>query len=103
MKELIYYKTSDGKCPFEIWFKKLDKTVQARIANRIVKLEEGHFGDCKRLSADLSELRFKFGSGYRVYFTETEQTIIILLLGGDKSTQSNDIEKAKIFIKELKG
>ncbi len=103
MKQIIYYVTEDGKCPYKIWFNKLDKVVKARIANRVLKLEEGHYGDCKKLSSDLSELRFKFGSGYRVYYTETENTIIILLLGGDKSTQSKDIEKSKEFIKDLKG
>src|SRR5574344_2164367 len=102
MKQIIYYKTKNGKCPYEVWFKKLDKSLQARIASRIHQREQGHYGDFKRLSHDLLELRLKFGAGYRIYFTEDEKTIIIILCAGDKSTQSKDIEKAKKIINEIK-
>ena len=69
---------------------------------RIDKLEEGYYGDYKCVSNDLFELRCKFGSGYRIYFTEEENIIVLILCAGDKSTQKKDIQKAKNIIKEIK-
>lgn len=102
MKQIFYYTTEDGKCPYKDWLIKLDKSAQARVTSRIDKLEEGHYGDFKRLSSDLLELRLKFNSGYRIYFTESENTIVIILCAGDKSTQKKDIEKAKKIINKIK-
>ncbi len=101
MKEILVYKTADGKCPYDLWFTRLDKANQARIYKRLERLVEGNRGDCKKIDTDISELRFNFGSGYRIYFTETDEIIVILLCGGDKSTQTRDIEKAKIYLKDL--
>ena len=102
MKQIIYYTTIDGKCPYQDWYKKLDKSIRQQVDRRIDRLEEGFYGDCKRLSNDLFELRFKIGSGYRIYFTESQDVIILILCAGDKSSQSKDIEKAKAIIKEIK-
>ncbi len=102
MKQIIYYTTIDGKCPYQDWYKKLDKSIRQQVDRRIDRLEEGIYGDCKRLSNDLFELRFKIGSGYRIYFTESQDVIILILCAGDKSSQSKDIEKAKAIIKEIK-
>ena len=101
MKESLAYKRNSNKCPFEDWFYKLDKTVQARIEKRLERVKEGNYGDFKRLDSDISELRFKFGAGYRIYFTEADNIIIILLCAGDKSTQAEDINKAKEYLKDL--
>lgn len=101
MKEILTYKTADGKCPYDLWFKKLDKAIQVRIYKRLERVTEGNFGDCKKIDCDISELRFNFGSGYRIYFTEADDIIIILLCAGDKSTQTSDIEKAKGYLKDL--
>lgn len=101
MKQILTYKTSTGKCPFDEWFCKLDKSSQARIEKRLERVEEGNYGDCKKLDSDISELRFAFGSGYRIYFAEANDIIIILLCAGDKSTQPNDIKKAKRYLKDL--
>ncbi len=101
MKQILTYKTSTGKCPFDEWFCKLDKSSQARIEKRFERIEEGNFGDFKRLDSDISELRFAFGSGYRIYFAEADDIIIILLCAGNKSTQSNDIKKAKKYLQDL--
>lgn len=84
------------------WYNSLDKGIRKRIDMRIDKLEEGHYGDYKQLSSDLYELRCKFGSGYRIYFTEQENIIILILCAGDKSAQSKDIKKAKEIINEIK-
>lgn len=102
MKQIIYYTTIDNKCPYLDWYNSLDKSIRSRIDMRIDKLEEGHYGDYKCISNDLFELRCKFGSGYRIYFTEEENVIILILCAGDKSTQKKDIQKAKDIIKEIK-
>jgi putative addiction module killer protein len=65
-----------------------------------VELKEGNFGDHKSVEDGVSELRITIGAGYRVYYTKNGEEIIILLVGGDKSTQSKDIEKAKKLAKE---
>jgi putative addiction module killer protein len=87
---------------FSHWLMKI-KDIKGRIAvvRRIERMEHGNFGDVKSLGASISELRIQTGPGYRVYFTKREEQIIILLLGGDKSTQSKDIEKAKKILKEI--
>ena len=101
MKQILVYKTSSGKCPYDDWFYRLDKTMQARIEKRLERVEEGNYGDFKKLDSDISELRFAFGSGYRIYFTEADNIIIILLCAGDKSTQKDDIKKAKKYLEDL--
>jgi len=71
------------------------------IARRIERMSHGNFGDMKSVGGDVSELRITTGPGYRVYFTRYEDMIIVLLVGGDKSTQSKDIVKAKMIREEL--
>ena len=73
-----------------------------KILIRIQKLEEDeHFGDCESVGDGIKELKINYAKGYRVYFKEKDNKIIILLLGGDKSTQQSDIEKAKEIWKSL--
>lgn len=88
---------------FDKWLKKLnDLKAKAKILFRIQKLEKDeHFGDCKPVGEGISELRINFAKGYRVYFKEKDGKIIILLIGGDKSTQEKDIKKAKEIWKKL--
>lgn len=84
------------------WFENInDIKSSQRISNRIDRLRNGNIGDAKTIDKNLYELRFFFGSGYRIYFTKKANTIIILLCGGDKSTQSKDIKKAKEILKEI--
>ncbi|WP_337249393.1 type II toxin-antitoxin system RelE/ParE family toxin [Rhodovulum sulfidophilum] len=86
---------------FSKWLRKLkDRTAQARIAIRIARLEAGLMGDAKFFDG-IGELRITYGPGYRVYFVQQGETIIILLCGGDKGSQRRDIEKAKTMAKEL--
>ncbi len=87
---------------FSQWLMKLkDMKGRIAIARRIERMEHGNFGDVKSLGASLSELRIQTGPGYRVYFTKREEKITILLVCGDKSTQSKDIDKAKKILKEI--
>jgi len=89
---------------FDNWLRKLkDLRVKAKILFRIQKLEsDEHFGDCKSVGDGISELRVNFAKGYRVYFKEKDGKIIILLIGGDKSSQQKDIKKAKEIWRKLK-
>ena len=82
---------------FDKWLRKLkDLKGKAKILFRIQKIEDdGHFGDCKSVGDGINELRINFANGYRVYFKEKDGKIIILLIGGDKSSQQKDIKKAK--------
>ena len=89
---------------FDKWLRKLkDLRVKAKILFRIQRIESyGHFGDCKSVGDGIRELKINYAKGYRVYFKERAGKIIILLIGGDKSSQQKDIEKAKIILKKLK-
>ncbi|WP_299782798.1 type II toxin-antitoxin system RelE/ParE family toxin [uncultured Formosa sp.] len=88
---------------FDKWLRKLkDFKAKAKILFRIQKLEtDEHFGDCKTVGDGIRELRINFAKGYRVYFKEKDGKIIVLLIGGDKSTQQKDIAKAKEIWKKL--
>jgi len=101
MKEILYYTTQDGKCPFLIWRNKLDNSIKSRIMKRLERIQDGNYGDCKKIDNNISELRYHFGSGYRIYFTERNDTLVILLCAGDKSSQSEDIKLAKLYFKDL--
>ncbi len=93
------YLHENGKASFEEWIKKLDGAIRARINARVARFEDGHFGDHKAVGEGVMEARFFFGSGYRVYFAIYEDQIILLLTGGDKSSQVDDVSKAKLFLK----
>ncbi|HQB93117.1 MAG TPA: type II toxin-antitoxin system RelE/ParE family toxin [Smithellaceae bacterium] len=87
---------------FSRWFEKLkDRTARAKIAIRIRRISLGNFGDVKPVGEGISELRLNYGPGYRVYFTQKSKRLIILLAGGDKTTQSADIKKAKKIALEI--
>lgn len=93
------YQQSNGNAPYEEWVVSLDKTMQARVNARIARFEDGYFGDHKLLGDGVYEARFFIGPGYRVYFSLHKSDIILLLTGGDKSTQNKDVKKAKAFFK----
>ena len=85
---------------FNEWLKRLrDKKALARIVFRMTKMEMGLLGDYKSIGDGISEIRIDYGPGYRLYFTKKNNVIIVLLIGGDKSTQSRDIAKAKMLLK----
>ncbi len=89
---------------FDKWLRKLkDLRAKAKILFRIQKIEnDEHFGDCEPVGDGIRELRIDYAKGYRVYFKEADGKIIILLIGGDKSTQHRDIEMAKGILKRTK-
>jgi len=78
------------------WFEKLrDRNAKARIDARIRRISLGNMGDAKRLGGNISELRIDYGPGYRVYFTQRGARVLLLLCGGDKSSQQSDIARAR--------
>jgi putative addiction module killer protein len=84
------------------WFNSLhDRQARVRVDARIRRLSLGNFGDVKPVGEGVSELRIDYGPGYRVYFTQRGQTLVVLLAGGDKKTQDQDIKKALELVREL--
>lgn len=94
----------DKTTDFDKWFRRLkDARAKAKILFRIQKLEtDEHFGDCKPVGAGISEMRINYAKGYRVYFDQKEEKIILLLIGGEKSSQQKDIQKAKEIWNKIK-
>lgn len=78
-----------------------DIRARARILVRVERLIAGNTGDVKPVGEGVSELRIRYGPGYRVYYEEYEQSVVILLAGGDKNTQSSDIKKALQLARNL--
>jgi putative addiction module killer protein len=84
------------------WLKNLnDNNAKFRIYQRISRLANGNPGDVKPIGEGCSEMRIDYGPGYRIYYKDTGKEIIVLLCGGDKASQSKDIEKAKELAREL--
>ena len=97
-KEIEYYQTQEGDSPFRNWFEALkDPMAQMRIDARLARLRGGNPGDIKSVGGGVSELRISYGPGYRVYVATAGATLVILLCGGDKRTQTADIKRAKKF------
>lgn len=96
MFEVLRYQTSDGRELFTEWLQSIrDKRAQAKVRVRLRRLEAGTFGDCEPVGDGVLELREHLGAGYRVYFGRHGRTVVILLCGGTKKTQTNDIKAAK--------
>ncbi|WP_131120390.1 type II toxin-antitoxin system RelE/ParE family toxin [Lichenihabitans psoromatis] len=89
---------------FQAWLADLrDERTQAKIAQRLVRIEAGLLGDAKPVGEGVSELRIDWGPGYRVYFVRRGQAVIVLLCGGDKDSQTRDIKVAKVLAVGLEG
>lgn len=93
--ELVLYVTEDGNAPFEDWFDGLDTAAALKVRTALARIETGNLGDVKPVGQGVSERRIPFGPGYRVYFGQDGNTLVILLCGGTKKRQSKDIEQAK--------
>jgi putative addiction module killer protein len=88
---------------YTTWFHRLnDIQAKVRILNRIDRAENGNFGDHHAVGDGVSEMRIDYGPGYRVYFAQVGSVVYLLLLGGDKRTQENDITKAKALWKAIR-
>ena len=100
-KQVIVYASPNGKEPFTDWLYELgDVMGRKRILARVTRLSQGNYGDCESVGEGVSELRMFFGSGYRVYFGEQDNNLVVILCGGDKSNQNKDIQQAKAYWQE---
>jgi putative addiction module killer protein len=98
MIEVSKYVSNDDKCPFDIWINKLkDRTAKAQIFVRINRLTLGNEGQWRSVGNEIRELKISTGKAYRIYYGWTGTQAVLLLCGGNKSTQSKDIEKAKQY------
>ena len=97
-KSVKHYLTPDGRSPFYEWFKGLrDKRGKGAVLARIARLRLGNLGDWKSVGEGVCELRIHFGAGLRVYFAEDSENLVLLICGGDKSSQEKNIQKAKEY------
>jgi putative addiction module killer protein len=88
---------------FREWFEEVsDRKTRMRIAARLDQAEAGNLGDWKAVGDGVSEMRIAFGPGYRLYFMRRGQVVIVMLGGGDKSSQTSDIRRAQRLAKELR-
>lgn len=87
---------------FSKWLQDLrDRRAAAKIAARLARLELGNFGDAEPVGQGVTELRIHFGPGYRVYVVQRGEVLVVVLCGGDKSSQRRDISRAKDMAREL--
>jgi putative addiction module killer protein len=93
--EFEIYQTASGESPFQEWIDRLkDKDGHRKIISRLDRLLEGNFGDCKFLEKGISELQVNSGPDYRIYFARSGNRVVLLLCGGDKRSQTQDISSA---------
>ena len=96
-KQVVYYRTPDEKTPYVTWYNNIrDVRLKKAVDKRLKRVENGNYGDCESVGEEVLELRFHV-FGVRIYFTEIEEIIVLLLCAGDKSSQTKDIAKAKEY------
>lgn len=93
---------ADGRIPFQAWLDSLDRHTQARITVALARLSRGNRSNVKGVGGGVAELKMDFGPGYRIYFGQDGETLVILLAGGTKRRQSEDIAMAKVRWLEYK-
>ena len=97
------YQTADGKQPFTTWLHKLkDRGARSRLRARLARVQLGNLGDCRHLGTGLLELRIDHGPGYRIYLARFGSDLALLLCGGDKRTQQQDIRLARTFMDDYR-
>jgi len=102
-QEVRVYARPDGTEPFTNWLRSLrDGKTRGRIRQRIARVRLGNFGDARSVGDGVQELRIRFGPGFRIYFEREGDSIVILLSGGDKSTQVPDIDRAQEYWRDYR-
>lgn len=100
-KQIVYYYTKEGKCPYKDWFNELDTSIQLRIDKRVEKLRAGLYGDYKPLQkSELSELRMDFGAGYRIYYYDLDDLVVLFIAGSNKKDQKKTIQQANTYFND---
>lgn len=97
-----YYLTASNKKPFKEWMDGLDSVTRAKIRIRLDRVRLGNLGKNRPVGEGVFELKIDYGPGYRAYYALSGKTVVLLLLGGDKSTQEKDISKARAYWEEFK-
>ena len=101
--ELRYYQAQSGRSPFVDWLGQLvDREARVRIEARLATVAAGSFGDVKSVGDGVMELRVDWGPGYRIYFAKVGLAVVLLLGGGDKRSQDEDIKRAKDYLHDYK-
>ena len=86
---------------FDSWLNTIDRSIKPQLLSRLARIENGNFGDFKALTGGVYELRCFFGGGLRVYYALRDLQVVLLLAGGNKSSQSSDIDKARELLQSL--
>jgi len=102
MPGIRYYVAASGRQPFAEWYADLQETARAKVTRAIVRLEQGNFSNIKSVGEGVFEYRIDFGPGYRVYFGQDGQTLVILLTAGTKKRQQRDIDAAHAYWQDYK-
>jgi len=102
MPQIRYYFVSAGRQPFAEWFADLEAAARAKVTRAIVQLGHGNFSNVKSVGEGVFEYRIDFGPGYRVYFGQDGETLVILLTGGTKKRQRRDIDVAHVYWRDYK-
>ena len=102
MTELRYYLDLDGDSPFEEWLATLEFQAAAKVTTALVRLELGNVSNVKSIGSGISEIKIDWGPGYRIYFGRDGDVLVILLKGGTKKRQDNDINAAKLYWQDYK-
>jgi len=101
-KRKKFYKTSDGKIPFDEWLEELDFQDSHKVLVRITRLMLGNTSNCEPVGGGAHEVKMYHGPGYRVYFANIDDNEIVILSGGSKKRQQKDIDKAISYLKDYK-
>lgn len=102
MIEIREYIDPKGRSPYARWFNRLNAQAAAKVATALVRMEQGNLSNTKGVGSGVLECRIDFGPGYRIYFGKEGNTLIVLLGGGTKRHQQQDIETAREFWREYK-
>ena len=101
-RNVVEYLEQDGSSPYAKWFQRLEHTAAARISTALYRMEQGNLSNVKAVGKGVSEYKIDFGPGYRIYFGQDGDVLIILLGGGSKKGQTRDIQQAQQRWKEYK-
>lgn len=101
MYQVIHYLDENENDIYQCWLDSLrDRMAKVAVIRRIARIELGLFGDCRPLRDGISELKIDVGAGYRVYYAQLGNMVILLTSGGDKKSQSRDVERAIRLLKD---